>query len=97
MKKIDTLILTRWIISIEPENIVYENYAIAIDQGKILKIFHRDKILENYESPEKVILKDHVVLPGLINAHTHTPMSLLSHFGRKTPHFQCVVSTKSSR
>src|SRR5579872_7298314 len=76
MKKVDTLIFPRWIIPIEPENIVYENYGIVIDQGKILELSQRDKILENYEAQEKINLENHVILPGLINTHTHTPMSL---------------------
>lgn len=78
MKKIDTLIFPSWIIPIEPENIVFEHHAIAIDQGKILEILHQDKILAHYEAKENIHLKNHVLLPGLVNAHTHTPMILFS-------------------
>lgn len=80
LQKIDTVIYPRWVIPIEPENVVYENYAIAIDQGKILNVLPKEQAIENYDPKEKIYLKNHVLLPGFINTHTHTPMSLFKGF-----------------
>ena len=72
---IDTLIFPRWIIPIEPENKVLENHFLAIHQGKIRDILPLEKA-DDFRAKEKIILSNHAVLPGFINAHTHTPMTL---------------------
>jgi 5-methylthioadenosine/S-adenosylhomocysteine deaminase len=81
MQKIDALIFPRWIIPVEPENKVYEDHALAINQGKILEILPHQKAREIYAPAENIILDEHVVLPGFINAHTHSPMNLLRGLG----------------
>ncbi len=74
-KKISLLIRARYIITdpfVEP----IENEAVAIDKEKIIEIGPTNKLLERYE-PLKVLDRTNALLmPGLINAHTHVPMTL---------------------
>jgi len=75
MKNIDSLIYPRWIIPIEPDYQVFENHVIAINNGIILDIIPVG--FENkYNAKEKIVLSSHAMMPGFINAHTHTPMTL---------------------
>jgi 5-methylthioadenosine/S-adenosylhomocysteine deaminase len=74
--KIDTLISARWIIPIEPANKVFENYAIAINEGKILAIQPMHIAKEKYQAHEEIELGSHALLPGFINSHTHAAMCL---------------------
>ncbi|MGB6976881.1 MAG: TRZ/ATZ family hydrolase [Gammaproteobacteria bacterium] len=76
MQKIDTLLLARWVIPIEPHNKYYEHHAVAIDRGRIVGILPNHEAETKYEAKNKITLSDHVILPGLINAHTHSPMTL---------------------
>ncbi|QLH43142.1 MAG: TRZ/ATZ family hydrolase [Coxiellaceae bacterium] len=76
MKKIDTLICPRWLIPVEPHNIYYENYALAIDEGKILAVLPQTEALQQFQANNTIELPNQVLLPGLINAHTHSPMTL---------------------
>jgi 5-methylthioadenosine/S-adenosylhomocysteine deaminase len=76
MTNIDTLIAARWVIPIEPHNQYYDHYAIAIHHGKIIEILPSHQAAIKYEATQKIALPNHVVLPGLINAHTHSPMTL---------------------
>jgi 5-methylthioadenosine/S-adenosylhomocysteine deaminase len=76
MNKIDTLLLARWVIPIEPLNKYYEHHAVAIDRGRIIEILPNNEAEIKYQAENKVVLADHVVLPGLINAHTHSAMTL---------------------
>jgi 5-methylthioadenosine/S-adenosylhomocysteine deaminase len=72
-----TLIAARYIVPICPKGAVLENHAVRIEDGVITEIF---PIPENRgDSPEAcwVDLPDHVLLPGLFNMHSHSPMSLL--------------------
>lgn len=76
MQTIDHLIHARWIIPVEPSNTVLENHAIAIQEGSILEILHQDVAKTTYSASTNDYLNEHVLIPGLINAHTHSPMSL---------------------
>ena len=49
---------------------IIENKNIVIEKGKI-------KDIGDYVEGDEVECKDFVVLPGLVNAHTHTPMVVL--------------------
>ena len=73
---IDSLIIAKWIIPVEPDNTVYENQALAINQGRILDILPAEEAREKYRAFEIHELDGHVLIPGLINAHTHAAMTL---------------------
>lgn len=74
---IDLLIEPRWLVPVEPHGIVHEGHAVAIDGGRILAVLPRVQALERYAARERVELPGHVLIPGLVNAHTHNPMSLM--------------------
>lgn len=76
MEKINTLIYATWIIPVEPCGQVFENYALAIDQGKILDILPAEKAALHYHSEKIFRLEEQAIIPGLVNAHTHSPMVL---------------------
>lgn len=76
LKTIDTLISARWVIPVEPHNVYHENYAVAIHQNRIIDLLPQDKAQEIYQAKETIDLSDHALLPGFINTHTHSPMTL---------------------
>ena len=75
--KIDLLINSRWIIPIVPENRVFENCALAIDEQKIVGIYPQAEAATRFAADSVVDLEDHILMPGLVNAHGHAAMSLL--------------------
>ena len=74
---IATLINARWIVPIEPEGQVLEQHALAIDHGRILAILPQAEAAALYTAGTTLDLDRHVLMPGLINAHTHAAMTLL--------------------
>ncbi len=77
MQAIETLIHARWIIPVEPPDTVYENHAIAIHDGRILNILPSVQASVVYRAQTTHRFDEHVLIPGLVNAHTHAAMSLL--------------------
>ena len=76
-QSIDLLISARWIVPVEPDRVVLENHAIAIDQGAIVDLLPNHEAATKYAPREHANLSEHVLIPGLVNAHTHNPMTLL--------------------
>lgn len=76
LNHIDTLLLPRWLIPIEPHNVYMEDYAVAIDQGHIVDVLPQRKATQQYQAKNTVQLENHALMPGLVNMHTHSPMTL---------------------
>jgi 5-methylthioadenosine/S-adenosylhomocysteine deaminase len=74
---VDTLIHAGWIIPVEPPFDTLKQHSLVINAGKIVDIVATELVLQNYQSDNQIHLPKHALLPGLINAHTHTAMSLM--------------------
>lgn len=75
MIDIDTLIRARWTVPIEPEGVL-ERHAVAVQGGRVIDIVSTDNAAAKYRARDVVDLPNHVLIPGLVNAHTHAAMSL---------------------
>jgi len=56
---------------------VLENHAVALRDGKIEAVLPAAQAAARFPAYEELVLKDHVLIPGLVNAHTHAAMSLM--------------------
>lgn len=82
---IDTLLLPRWLIPVEPANVVLDDHAVAIESGKIVAVLPRGEALQRYAPRQTRELPDHILIPGLINLHTHAAMALLKGYADDRP------------
>ncbi|NNJ84794.1 MAG: TRZ/ATZ family hydrolase [Gammaproteobacteria bacterium] len=76
MQHIDTLIHARWIVPVEPEGQILEDYAIAVHEGTIISVLPFRDAEARYAPQTQHSLPNHVLIPGLINTHTHAAMTL---------------------
>ncbi|MFN2441360.1 MAG: amidohydrolase [Thermoanaerobaculia bacterium] len=53
-----------------------EDGAVAIRGGEILEVGPAATILARYQAPDLIDAPEGAMLPGLVNAHTHVPMTL---------------------
>ena len=77
LQAIELLIEARWIIPVEPAGMILENHAIAIDGGKIVAVLPQGEARRRYVAGETRRLPQHILIPGLVNLHTHAAMTLL--------------------
>lgn len=75
-EKIDLLIEPRWIAPVEPNELL-TGYALAIRGSQIVDLLPSEEACLRYEAQEHLRLPEHLVIPGLINLHTHAAMSLM--------------------
>jgi len=71
------LIHARYVVPVRPRGVVHENYCVAVSNDLILDILPLPEARKTWPDAEIIRLPDHVLLPGLVNAHTHTAMTLL--------------------
>ena len=73
---IDLLIESRWIAAVDPD-VVLINHAVAVHNGRIVALLPINEPRNRFKASEKISLDDHILIPGLINLHTHAAMSLM--------------------
>ncbi len=73
----DLLIEAGHVIPIEPHATVLENHAVAVRDGVIVDLLPIADARTRYNAAETVSRPDAALLPGLVNAHVHNPMTLL--------------------
>ena len=71
------LIHARYTVPVRPQHVVYENYCVAVRDDLILGVMPLAEARLAWPQAEMVELPDHVLIPGSVNAHTHTPMTLM--------------------
>jgi len=74
---IDTLLHNAIVLTMDTEMKIYEPGAVGISSEKIVAVGPEEEILKNYQAHESIDCQGKVLMPGLINAHTHVPMTLL--------------------
>ncbi|WP_040664312.1 TRZ/ATZ family hydrolase [Nitrococcus mobilis] len=77
MEQADTIINTRWLVPVEPSGAVLDHHALIIRAGRIAQILPQTEAKQRYQAPCIRELGNHVLIPGLVNAHTHAAMALL--------------------
>ncbi len=81
----DLIINARWIIPIIPKDRVLEDCALVIDKGNILALLPQGEAARRFEAKQTLNLNDHLLMPGLVNAHGHAAMSLLRGYADDQP------------
>ena len=81
MQRCDTLIIAGWVVPVEPHNHVLSNHAVALTDGDITAVLPADEARKQFEPGVLLDRPDHVLIPGLVNVHTHAAMTLLSGMG----------------
>lgn len=75
--QVDAIIEARWLCPVVPDNVVLEYQSVIIQAGIITDICATETARAKYFSNEVVQLNHQILIPGLINLHTHAAMNLM--------------------
>lgn len=75
--EVDTLILHGLVVTMNDEVPVIEDGAVSIKDGVIVEIGSSAELKERYRAAKVMNAMNKIIMPGLINTHTHASMSLL--------------------
>ncbi len=76
-QRVDIIVSGDYIVTMDASDTVLENAAVVIDEGLIIAIAAASEIDRNYVADERLGGDDRIVMPGLINGHSHAAMTLL--------------------
>lgn len=76
-KNVNTVISSSWIFTAKNDNELLKNHSVVINDGMIIDVIDSDSVFDIYNANEVYQLTDQLLIPGLINAHSHLAMSLL--------------------
>ena len=72
-----TLIEARWTVPLEPAATVLERHTVVVEDSRIIDVLDAGAARLRYADAITVSLPDHVLIPGLVNLHTHAAMTML--------------------
>ena len=75
MKEVDKLISGGRILAMDEKGTLIKNGAIAIEGENIIAIGTKEEIENQYTSRDIIYAENSLVMPGLVNCHTHAPMT----------------------
>ena len=73
----DLLIEAGHVVPVEPHGVVLQDHAVAVQGSMIVAVLPIAQARERFEPAQRVSRPDGALIPGLVNAHTHNPMTLL--------------------
>ena len=71
-----TIVLGGTVVTMDRTRRVIENGGVAIREDKIVAVSTRAEIVRRYPRARMIDATGKVIIPGLINTHTHVPMTL---------------------
>jgi 5-methylthioadenosine/S-adenosylhomocysteine deaminase len=76
MTRVDLLVLGGTLVTMDQDRRVIQDAGIAVTGGRIVAVGSSTDIIRGYTAPERVDAAGKLIIPGLINGHTHIPMTL---------------------
>lgn len=76
MQTVDTLLHARWVLPMAPQNEILENYSVALQGDRIVGLAPTVLAKQKWQANQTLDLTEHVLMPGLVNAHAHSPSNL---------------------
>jgi 5-methylthioadenosine/S-adenosylhomocysteine deaminase len=76
LKRVDVIVSGGTVVTMDASRRVIEDGAVAVEGGRIVAVGKRSDITRRYAAGEVIDARGRAVIPGLINGHTHVPMTL---------------------
>src|SRR5688572_16571718 len=76
MNTVDLLVLNGTLVTMDDKRRVIEDAGVAIKGSRIVAVGTRRDIVRRYTAGQTIDARGKIIIPGLINGHTHIPMTL---------------------
>jgi 5-methylthioadenosine/S-adenosylhomocysteine deaminase len=76
-RAVDLIVMGDYVVSMDEDGTIIENGAVVVDDGIIVDMGVAGDIESRYSASELLDGNGRIVLPGLVNGHSHAAMTLL--------------------
>lgn len=81
----DQVLVPRWVVPVEPHGSLLTEHAVVLSGGAIAAVAPVAEAMARFQNAQRLDLPEHVLIPGLVNLHTHAAMTLLRGFADDLP------------
>jgi 5-methylthioadenosine/S-adenosylhomocysteine deaminase len=74
--EVDLMVVGGIVLTADPDWNIYDPGAVAVSRGAIIGVGPRHDMEGAYRGRERIDASGKLIMPGLLNAHTHAPMTL---------------------
>jgi 5-methylthioadenosine/S-adenosylhomocysteine deaminase len=75
--RVDLIVEGDYLVQMNAENRIIRDGAVAVNDGEIIAVDKREVIQQRFVAKQTVPGKDRILMPGLVNGHSHMAMTLL--------------------
>ena len=80
-KKVDFLFTNAYVVCMDDSFSRYENGGVAVSGNQITAVGDSEELIKDFQASEVIDCGGKILMPGLVNSHTHVPMNLLRGLG----------------
>lgn len=77
MKQADWILKNAIVLTMDEDYQIFDPGAVVVSGDSVVAVDDEAIIRQNYQAEQVLDCKGKILMPGLINAHTHVPMTLL--------------------
>ncbi len=85
LSNVSKILSPSWLVTADSQQPLLANHSVVIDEQVIVDILPTQKVGDHYTAAQTISLAGQVLMPGMINLHSHTPMSLMRGFADDLP------------
>ncbi len=76
MMQVDLLVLNGTVVTMDKDHRILQDGGLAVAGGRIVAVGSSRDLIRMYSAADRVDASGKLIIPGLINGHTHIPMTL---------------------
>lgn len=77
MRQVPKALLPDWVVPVCPENQVLDDHAVVIEGDRIVDVLPAENLADRFPGLTPERLPGCALMPGMVNAHTHSAMALM--------------------
>jgi 5-methylthioadenosine/S-adenosylhomocysteine deaminase len=75
MQPVDLILTGKYVLPMDPNQTLLQDGAVAVAGGRIVAVGPAGDILARYQAAETMLEEHGLIMPGLVNVHTHAAMA----------------------
>ena len=76
-ESVDLIVHARWVLGAHDSHALLDEHCVVVKGERIVDVLPSDEASKLYNAGSEISLAEHILMPGMVNAHGHAAMSLM--------------------